>query len=85
MALVNLLTKFVEHSGLSDYQLRINYKERDGRLEFYFEDDDTPRIITIKYEYGTYKYYKGKTAYTRKELFRILQEFGNKAPNENLS
>lgn len=54
--------------------LRMNYKEMEGRLEFYFEDKPKAQTVTFKYEYGTYKYFDTslKKTYSNEELRKLL-------------
>jgi hypothetical protein len=64
----------IEGFDRSNLKFRINYKEKEARLEVYFEDDINFRTVTIKFVYGTYKYFVDKPAYTLESLKKFLGE-----------
>ncbi|EGG19718.1 hypothetical protein DFA_00296 [Cavenderia fasciculata] len=56
--------------------VEINYKEEDSRFEIYFTDDnqESPSILTIKFEYGYYENWVNGHKYTRSELKKLLNK-----------
>lgn len=49
-------------------QVKVNYKENEGRFEVYFFHDNGSKCLTIKVEYGTYEFFTNKKDYPLQRL-----------------
>lgn len=78
---INFTNNIIQKLNIPDtYTCEINYKLNIERLEFYFDNNlkNDCKLITVKFEYGTYQNYEIKKKYTVNELKNLKKNLQKK-------